>query len=299
MGNRFRGEIQAGAMPWKNRYLGNPVLSSLLNLFYRSGLGDAHCGLRAFTKEAFERMRLSSPGMEFASEMVVKTALLGLRADEVPVTLRPDARGRPPHLRPWRDGWRHLRFLLMLSPFWMYVLPSVLLLTLSLLLGGALLATPPGEVLRLGPLWFGDHWMVLLGAFFGVGYSGLLLGLATWLYSVRRGYRRVGPFAARWMRAVSLENALLLAAALLLAGGAVFLHVLAAWSAGGFGPLAKLREMVVASTLLATGLKTVFWGFILAFLLGSGEPGAFLDEAIRAESGDATAADTAGGGADA
>lgn len=109
MGSRFKGRILPGAMPWKNRWIGNPALSAILRLLFRTGVSDAHCGLRALTRDAFERLRLTSAGMEFASEMVVKAALLGMRVAERPVTLSPDRRGRPPHLRPWRDGWRHLR----------------------------------------------------------------------------------------------------------------------------------------------------------------------------------------------
>ncbi|MEL7486502.1 MAG: glycosyltransferase family 2 protein, partial [Pseudomonadota bacterium] len=120
MGSRFDGGIAPGAMPWKNRYIGNPVLTGILNLFFRTGVNDAHCGLRAITKEAFETLNLSGSGMEFASEMVIKAALKKLPMTQAPATLSKDLRDRPPHLRPWRDGWRHLRYLLMLSPTWLF-----------------------------------------------------------------------------------------------------------------------------------------------------------------------------------
>src|SRR5579883_1501900 len=125
MGNRFRGEIRPGAMPWHHRYVGNPVLTGILNLFFRTGIGDAHCGLRAFRKDSYDRLRLTTPGMEFASEMVVKASLRGLQISEVPVVLYPDGRDRPPHLRSFRDGWRHLRFLMMSSPVWLFFMPSI------------------------------------------------------------------------------------------------------------------------------------------------------------------------------
>jgi hypothetical protein len=134
MGNRFKGGIAPGAMPWKNRHIGNPGLTGVLNLFFRSGIGDAHCGLRAIRKEAFERLGLSGTGMEFASEMVIKAALLKLRIAEVPATLSPDLRERAPHLRPWRDGWRHLRYLFMLSPTWVFGVPGIAALGLSALI---------------------------------------------------------------------------------------------------------------------------------------------------------------------
>ena len=125
MGSRFKGGIAPGAMPWKNRYIGNPVLTGILNLMYRAGISDAHCGLRAVTKDAFGRLRLTGSGMEFASEMVIKAALQRLNIAEVPATLSPDLRDREPHLRPWRDGWRHLRYLLMLSPTWIFTVPAM------------------------------------------------------------------------------------------------------------------------------------------------------------------------------
>ena len=130
LGSRFAGGIAPGAMPWKNRYIGNPALTGVLNLFFRSGIEDAHCGIRAITKQAFEACGLSSSGMEFASEMVVKASLQKLRIDEVPATLSPDLRERAPHLRPWRDGWRHLRLLLLFSPRWLFLYPGIFLLVL-------------------------------------------------------------------------------------------------------------------------------------------------------------------------
>src|SRR4051812_33083620 len=127
MGSRFKGEIRPGAMPWKNRYIGNPVLTGLLNLLFHAGVDDAHCGLRALTKRCFMRLRLEGSGMELASEMIIKASLLKQRIVQTPVTLWPDRRGRAPHLRPWRDGWRHLRYLLMLSPYWLFAIPAMAL----------------------------------------------------------------------------------------------------------------------------------------------------------------------------
>ena len=127
MGSRFRGRIEPGAMPWKNRYIGNPILTGILNILFRAGISDAHCGLRAFTRPTFDHLQLSGDGMEFASEMVIKATLNGCKIAEVPATLARDLRARPPHLRPWRDGWRHLRYLLMLSPTGLFAVPSAVL----------------------------------------------------------------------------------------------------------------------------------------------------------------------------
>ena len=147
MGNRFKGGIREGAMPWLHRYLGNPVLSFIGRLLFRAKVGDFHCGLRGFDREAVRALDLRTPGMEFASEMVVKATIRGLKISEVPTTLSPDGRGRPSHLRSWRDGWRHLRFLLLFSPRWLFLSPGVTLLSLGTALTTALYFAP----LHVGP----------------------------------------------------------------------------------------------------------------------------------------------------
>src|SRR2546428_2813355 len=171
MGNRFKGGIRPGAMPWSHRYVGNPILTGILNLFFRSPIRDAHCGLRGFRKDAYERLGLTTPGMEFASEMVVKASLHGQKISEVPTTLKPDGRDRPPHLRSFRDGWRHLRFLLLMCPLWLYLIPASLLMGVGFLLM-AWLTPGPRE---FGGVVFDVHTMLL-------GTLGVLLGYQTlWL----------------------------------------------------------------------------------------------------------------------
>jgi glycosyltransferase involved in cell wall biosynthesis len=266
MGNRFTGEIKPGAMPWKNRYIGNPVLSRILNLFFRSGLGDAHCGLRAFTKETFDRMRLSSVGMEFASEMVVKAALLRLRRTELPVTLYKDGRDRPPHLRPFTDGWRHLKFLIMFSPLWLYFIPSLALLSLSILIFAILLTTERDRPFVFGPFWIGDHWMVLAAGLSTIAYTGIILGMAALTYSVREGFRTLTPRLRQVHSLIAIEKTLLIGAILFLAGLGVLGFVVVVWTETGFGALSKLREMVLATSLMVAGLQTVFGGFFVALL---------------------------------
>src|SRR5579864_1287179 len=156
MGNRFRGEIKPGAMPWHHKYLGNPVLSSLLNVLFRSGIGDSHCGMRGFTREVFDRMDLRSTGMEFASEFVIKAAQLGAKITEIPITLWPDKRGRPPHLRSFRDGWRHLRFMLLYAPNWLFIAPGAFLFVFGLALVFWLLPGPRA----VGSVIFDIHSML-------------------------------------------------------------------------------------------------------------------------------------------
>src|SRR5207245_7527261 len=153
VGNRFLGGIQPGAMPWSHRWVGNPVLTWISRVFFHTPVGDMHCGLRAFRKDAFERMQLRAAGMEFASEMVIKASLKGMRISEVPVVLRPDGRSRPPHLRTWRDGWRHLRFMLLFSPRWLFLYPGLALLVIGLGLSALLVA----GALRLGGVRLDIH----------------------------------------------------------------------------------------------------------------------------------------------
>ncbi|HEX9012536.1 MAG TPA: glycosyltransferase family 2 protein, partial [Anaerolineaceae bacterium] len=218
VGTRLKGRIMPGAMPWKNRYLGNPALTGVLNLFFHSGFSDAHCGLRVFTREAFQRMDLRCTGMEFASEMVVKATLLGMRREEVPITYYPDGRQRAPHLQPWRDGWRHLRFLLIYSPGWVYLLPGLGLFLAGFGLNTILNLLPESTYLWLGTLFFGTHWTVpaTLAAVFGMQTA--FLGLIATTYGVQRGlYPAPGWFAAL-NRRISLEFGLLVGLAVLLVG---------------------------------------------------------------------------------
>src|ERR1044071_5715221 len=161
MGSRFKGGIAPGAMPWKNRYIGNPILTGILNVLFNSKIDDAHCGLRALTREAFERLRLNGSGMEFASEMVIKASLLHFRIAEVPVTLSPDLRDRAPHLRPWRDGWRHLRYLFMLSPIWSFIIPAAVVGLLSFLILSISACEWIGLTAPGG--FFGNYWTILAG----------------------------------------------------------------------------------------------------------------------------------------
>ena len=184
MGSRFKGGIAPGAMPWKNRYIGNPTLTGILNLFFRSGISDAHCGLRAIRKQAFDKLRLTSSGMEFASEMVIKSALLKLRTTEVPASLSPDLRERAPHLRPWRDGWRHLRYLFMLSPTSVFGVPAVA----AIGLGGGILSGAVLNLLGLVPSYIGPAWMLVGSMLLCVGHMAGLIGVATHLYGVRQGW---------------------------------------------------------------------------------------------------------------
>jgi glycosyltransferase involved in cell wall biosynthesis len=182
MGSRFKGGISPGAMPWKNRYIGNPVLTGILNLFFAAGISDAHSGLRAIRKDSFLALGLSGAGMEFASEMVIKAALKRLLIAETPVKLLPDLRDRAPHLRPWRDGWRHLRYLFMLSPTWVFGVPGLLAFCAGMTILVAALLRSLGLT---GPTPFGESWIVVGALLMAVGHMAALMAMAAHLSGVR------------------------------------------------------------------------------------------------------------------
>ena len=266
MGSRFQGGIAQGAMPWKNRYIGNPALTGVLNLFFRSGIEDAHCGIRAIRKQAFLDCGLSSSGMEFASEMVVKASLRAMRIDQVPATLSLDLRDRAPHLRPWRDGWRHLRYLLMLSPTWVFGVPALLAMLAAVVIFGVAglyeLDWLPGTT----P--FGTSWQILAGFLLSVGHFAAIMAVATHFYGVRSGYRQLRPVIARWGYLLTLENALAIGL-LLIAIAAVTLGLIGIrWSTGGFVALRSVLPLIVASAVGAVGVQTALGGFLLSIIAG-------------------------------
>lgn len=269
MGSRFRGEIKPGAMPWKNRYIGNPALSGLLRLLFRTHISDAHCGLRALTRTALDRLNLSSSGMEFASEMVLKAVLTGQRIAEVPVTLSPDRRGRPPHLNPWRDGLRHLIYMFMLSPTWLFLAPAAALFAVGLAIMAALLAAGSGQTVWLGPLRVGDHWAVAASAAMVVSVQTGLMGVFALLYSYREGFR-IPSARARALLARSRLQYWLLAGLVLMLGGVVWAGTITAdWAAGDFGALNAMRGFIAAATLGVIGCQVFFSGFILSIVSGN------------------------------
>jgi glycosyltransferase involved in cell wall biosynthesis len=275
MGSRFRGGIAPGAMPWKNRWIGNPVLTGVLNLLFRTGATDAHCGLRALTRGCYERLRLTGSGMEFASEMLIKASLKRERIREVPATLSPDLRGRPPHLRPWRDGWRHLRYLFMLSPSGVFAAPAAVGGAASLFIlasaGWAALTRP--DV----PFFFGDYWTILAAAMLGVSHMAAVLALAGHLYGVREGYRRPKPWIRRLSAWVSLETMAVSGAGSAALGLAVLTGVAAAWTARDFGPADSVLAPVIGALLVTLGMQNILGGFILAMV--GGNEARFLDAA--------------------
>jgi glycosyltransferase involved in cell wall biosynthesis len=266
MGSRFQGSIKPGAMPWKNRYIGNPILTGILKLLFRAKVDDAHCGLRALTKPCFERLRLEGAGMEFASEMIIKAALLDERIAEVPVTLWPDQRGRPPHLRPWRDGWRHLRYLLMLSPYWLFALPAAAFGVASLAI---LMTIAIGWVSEFEATRFGNYWAILAGGGLTLSHIGIVLALAGQLYGIRERYRRPPNWLVALGGWLTLEHMLISGLAAILLGLSILTGVFVYWSAHGLEPIANVLPAVIGTCALAVGTQNILGGFLLAIVSGN------------------------------
>ena len=265
MGNRFKGGIQPGAMPWKNQWIGTPALSRIANLFYRTGIGDVNCGLRAFTKPAFVKMNLQTTGMEFASEMVVKASLHRLRIAEVPTILRPDMRTRRPHLNPWRDGWRHLRFMLLYTPAWLFLVPGAAMFVVGVI-GSALLLPGP---LRIGAAAFDIHTLLLMAFLIIVGYQVIVFAVSTRTFATETGLLPPSPVLSGLYRYVRLETGLLLGGLATLVGLAGVLIAAIAWSRVGFqqlDPDSTMRQLIPAVVLLSIGVQTVFASFFLSML---------------------------------
>lgn len=265
MGNRFQGGIEPGAMPWLHRYVGNPILSFVGRLFFRTRIGDFHCGLRGFSRDAVQRLGLIAPGMEFASEMIAKGALAGLRIDEVPTTLRPDGRGRPSHLRTWRDGWRHLRFLLLFCPRWLFLYPGAALLLIGLL--G--LALGSAGVTAVGPLPLGIHTLLFLAGASVLGIQFIMFALLTKWIAVLAGLVPEPGWMRRWSSSFTIENGLFVGLAAFVAGLAWSFWITLDWGRSGFGPLNPadtMRQVIPAVTLMIAGMQAGVGSFFAGAL---------------------------------
>jgi len=265
MGNRYKGGIQPGAMPWINRWIGTPVLSAVAQLLFRTGIGDVNCGLRAFSKAAFERMDLQTTGMEFASEMIVRASLLRLPVAEVPTVLRPDRRSRRPHLRRWRDGWRHLRFMLLYSPGWVLLAPGVAMVVVGVI-GSALLVRGP---VYIGTTAFDINTLLVLAFVVIVGYQLIVFAVSMRTYAAETGLLPPSPTLNRLYRYVRLETGLLAGGAATLLGLVGVIVVFVTWSHVGFeglDPRITMRQLIPAVVLLALGVQTIFASFFLSMM---------------------------------
>jgi glycosyltransferase involved in cell wall biosynthesis len=265
MGNRFLGGIAPEAMPWKNRYIGNPILTWVGRLLFKCPAKDFHCGLRGFRKDAFLRMDLRTTGMEFASEMVIKANLFGMRIAEVPTTLSKDGRSRPPHLRPWRDGWRHLRFMLLFSPLWLFFIPGFALFLISMVSYTALLYGP----VSFGTVIFDVHTLFFAETGLVLGFLAATLGLVIRMFGIREGLLQDNPLFKKLRTSPVLEIGSTVGILMMLGGMFWGFDALMAWNAAGFGPLSPgvlLRTISFSTTLIMLGGVTLMSSLIMGFL---------------------------------
>lgn len=265
IGNRFRGGIRPGAMPPLHRYLGNPVLTFIGRRLFGTACGDFHCGLRGFRRDTALRLDLQAPGMEFASEMIVKALIHGLRITEVPTTLSPDGRDRPPHLRSWRDGWRHLRFYLMLSPRALFLYPGALLFVIGALLSARLL----GGDLHLGAVTLSYHTLILTSAATLIGWQMMFFWVFAKLVAMRNGLLRQDDMFTWFSSHVPMEAGVVTGSLLLLGGMGMALYALLFWYRVDFGPideLALVRSVTVAGAAMMLGASVLFSSFFLYLL---------------------------------
>ncbi len=265
IGDRFAGGIAPGAMPWKNRVIGNPLLSGVGRLFFVSTIRDFHCGLRGLSKETFHLLDLRTTGMEFASEMIIKATLLGLRIAEVPTTLSVDGRSRRPHLRPYRDGWRHLCFMLLFSPNWLFLYPGLALVFAGVLLGGLLLCGP----LDIGSVRLSLDTLIYCAAMIGVGVQAVLFAILSRNFAVQEKLYPRSPGWSFMLDSVTLERGLIVGSMLFAGGLAGAFKAVALWHAARFGALnveAISRVTIGSSLALSLGSEIIFSSFLLSTL---------------------------------
>ena len=265
MGNRFLGGIHHGAMPPLHRYLGNPVLTAIGRLFFRSPSRDFHCGIRAFRKDSYERMDIRSTGMEFASEMVVKASLLRMKVSEVPTTLSPDGRTHPPHLRTWHDGWRHLRFLLMYSPRWLFLYPGIVSILVGLATCIWLLPGPQ----TVGNVVFDFHTLAYGFGAILVGFQLMAFAVFTKVFAITEGLLPEDPRLNRMFDYIKLETGLLFGALCVALGVVGSILALSTWARSSFGPITSdnlLRLVMLSVFALILGPQIIFSSFFLSIL---------------------------------
>ncbi|MDZ4819647.1 MAG: glycosyltransferase family 2 protein [Planctomycetota bacterium] len=265
MGNRFQGGVKPGAMPWKNRYIGNPILTWIGRLLFHCPSSDFHCGLRGYSMNAFRKMELQTTGMEFASEMVIKSTLLGLNIVEVPTTLSPDGRTRAPHLRPWRDGWRHLRFMLIYSPRWLFFYPGMALMLIGLIVGAWLLPGPR----TVAGVTFDIHTLFYASLAVLIGFQGVMFAVFSKTFAVNEGLVPRTVNSERVEQGCSLELGLIAGGALVLLGIAGSIWGVTSWARDDFGrvdPSDMLRVVIPAGMSLALGAQLMLQSFFFSVL---------------------------------
>jgi glycosyltransferase involved in cell wall biosynthesis len=259
------GIISPGAMPWKNRWIGNPILSFIGRLFFKCPAHDFHAGLRGFTKVAFEKMDLQTTGMEFASEMVIKSTLKGLKISEVPITLHKDGRSRPPHLKPWRDGWRHLRFMLLFSPRWLFLVPGIFLSLFGFIFAARLSL---GDF-QIGGILFNVGTLAVASMTIIVGFQLVAFAFFVKVFAIAEGLLPDDPKLTRVFKIFTLEKGIVFGLLVLLAGIVLLAHSVWIWRMNDYGlldPSENLRRLIPAATLVVLGIQTIFSSFFMSAL---------------------------------
>jgi len=265
MGNRFKGGVEKGAMPFLHKYLGNPVLSFLGRLFYKINIGDFHCGLRGFSKEAFYKMDLKTTGMEFASEMIVKSKLNNLSIAEVPTTLKPDGRTRKPHLNTWRDGWRHLRFLLLYSPQWLFLIPGVLSIIIGFITSAIIISQP----IVINNIQLDIHTLLYTSSLVLIGFQFIIFYALTKVYAVEN---KLLPKSNRYnkiFKYLNLETGLIIGVLFFIVGIILSYYGLNIWMHSNFGelnPSETLRIVIPAVFTILLGMQIIFFSLFFSIL---------------------------------
>jgi glycosyltransferase involved in cell wall biosynthesis len=265
MGNRFKGGIMPGAMPFSHRYLGNPVLSGIARVFFKSKIGDFHCGLRGFRRQAILDLDLQTTGMEFASEMVVKAAMRGLKVVEVPTVLYPDGRTRPPHLRTWSDGWRHLKFLLLYSPKWLFFYPGIALTIFGLLVSIPLIFSP----IHIGSVRLDINTLMYASLLTIIGVQSVLFSIFTYVFGVNSNLLPRDKTTDKFLSRTGLEKGLALSAGMILLGFASSLGAVIYWGENRFGdidPTLSMRLVIPGAVLFTLGFEILFASFFISIL---------------------------------
>ena len=265
MGNRFLGGVMPGAMPWLHRWIGNPLLTAIGRVFFRSPMGDFHCGLRGFRKDAFQKMKLRSTGMEFASEMVIRSTLLGLKMAEVPIILHPDGRTRPPHLRTWRDGWRHLRFMLLFSPRWLFLAPGVAMFISGLIVSAILI----NSSVVIGGVEFDIQTLYGASLLCLLGYQLVVFAMFTKAFAVTEGFHPPPSYYSWIFNYIRLETGVVAGAVTALAGFTMLWMAVQGWSEvdfGGLDPRETMRQVVPGGMLVMLGVQTIYSSFFMSIL---------------------------------
>lgn len=260
IGTRLKGKIEKGAMPFLHRYLGTPVLTFILNLLFKTKISDCNCGMRCLTRDAFEKMKLCSTGMEFASEMIIKTGLLKLKVKEIPITLYRDKRDKNPHLNTWRDGWRHLKFMLLYSPLYLFLIPGSVFAIIGLFL---MLILIGGPITIFNTVF--DYHSALLGSLLCIlGYQTINTGIQAKAYAQTQDFKVKDRFIEKFYKIFPLERGIIMGLLLFLTGFLIDLFILLAWIKAGYKDLSKASLVAFASTLMILGLQTIFSSFFLS-----------------------------------